>query len=652
MNKKPIGDIERSELERYIRDSLSKGYSISFIRKVLLKSRIKKSVVDAAFSKVKNSVKAAFKDIRELENYIRKNFDHGYSISAISKVLVKTGVEKSLLKKALGSFRETLIARLQPYIKENIRKGYSYTSIKKILLKTKVERFVVDEALKRVKSGIKQALGKPGALETYVKTNLAGGYSLSASKKILVQSGLSKGIIDNAAAKVTKEIEKQELDVYIKESVKKARPFSEVNKVWLPAVFVFMLVLMTSSFLVFRLTTVGLAPEMPEIIQTYEYGDGVNLIFNKTTEYIWYMENPGLLKSLRLDGILSKGSYAAVYLEYENESYVVFDSDNIEDLVDLTGFAVANEIETALNESELASGSIISVNESFGESLENESGDLDNKSIILTTAQSTMRAKVDELVVFNISATFNWAIGEDKLCTKWDVNEVSLCYGADDCCALVGLSSLGSWDENLFLSYARYGAGFSNVIRSQIIYADYSLDIENPYSEIVYSKVKETAVEFYEPGIPFEGVCVDTCELNFNASSYRLRIVVDGSIEIKDIIYSIERKFTISRNPPLLIKDIENITIYKNELMKINLSEYFFDEDGDELVFTITFDEPVVGFEQGDLEVVNAEVTNFTVVRYSDGHLPRKPPFILALIKLGGADTKAPSSPGSQTPPR
>jgi uncharacterized OB-fold protein len=32
-------------------------------------------------------------------------------------------------------------------------------------------------------------------------------------------------------------------------------------------------------------------------------------------------------------------------------------------------------------------------------------------------------------------------------------------------------------------------------------------------------------------------------------------------------------------------------------------------------------------------------VTNYTVVRYDDKHLPRKAPFILALIKLEGADT-------------
>ncbi len=33
------------------------------------------------------------------------------------------------------------------------------------------------------------------------------------------------------------------------------------------------------------------------------------------------------------------------------------------------------------------------------------------------------------------------------------------------------------------------------------------------------------------------------------------------------------------------------------------------------------------------------EVVNFTIVNYADRHLPRKPPFVLALIKLDGADT-------------
>ena len=32
-------------------------------------------------------------------------------------------------------------------------------------------------------------------------------------------------------------------------------------------------------------------------------------------------------------------------------------------------------------------------------------------------------------------------------------------------------------------------------------------------------------------------------------------------------------------------------------------------------------------------------VTNYTIVRYDDKHLPRKAPFVLALIRLEGADT-------------
>ena len=35
----------------------------------------------------------------------------------------------------------------------------------------------------------------------------------------------------------------------------------------------------------------------------------------------------------------------------------------------------------------------------------------------------------------------------------------------------------------------------------------------------------------------------------------------------------------------------------------------------------------------------SGEVTNFTVVRYKDKHLPKEPPYVLAAIKLDGADS-------------
>jgi uncharacterized OB-fold protein len=33
------------------------------------------------------------------------------------------------------------------------------------------------------------------------------------------------------------------------------------------------------------------------------------------------------------------------------------------------------------------------------------------------------------------------------------------------------------------------------------------------------------------------------------------------------------------------------------------------------------------------------QITNYTVVRYRDGHLPKEPPYVLAMILLDGADT-------------
>jgi uncharacterized OB-fold protein len=35
-------------------------------------------------------------------------------------------------------------------------------------------------------------------------------------------------------------------------------------------------------------------------------------------------------------------------------------------------------------------------------------------------------------------------------------------------------------------------------------------------------------------------------------------------------------------------------------------------------------------------------ITNYTVVNYNDKHLPRRAPYILALIKVDGADTPFP----------
>ena len=54
----------------------------------------------------------------------------------------------------------------------------------------------------------------------------------------------------------------------------------------------------------------------------FDYTDGVNLTVNDNYEYTWLMDNMGELKSIKLDGSISKKGSAKVYLEYNNESIV------------------------------------------------------------------------------------------------------------------------------------------------------------------------------------------------------------------------------------------------------------------------------------------------------------------------------------------
>ncbi|MEA2037125.1 MAG: hypothetical protein U9O94_06425, partial [Nanoarchaeota archaeon] len=141
-----------------------------------------------------------------------------------------------------------------------------------------------------------------------------------------------------------------------------------------------------------------------------------------------------------------------------------------------------------------------------------------------------------------------------KVCTKWDVNSISMCYGAGDCCALIGLESLGNWDDSFYLSYGRYGSGLENTVKAQVIYANYSIDINNPYSDIAYSSVEELSAEFYYSTITFEDICVDTCLLGgFNESSYKLIInVSNGTLNLEKISYSI-------------LESVSNITVNVSE---------------------------------------------------------------------------------------
>ena len=333
----------------------------------------------------------------------------------------------------------------------------------------------------------------------------------------------------------------------------------------------------------------------------FDYSDNISLMVNESYNYTWAVGNYGSLKSVRLDGsfvprslskaqTLSKAGYAKAYLEYGDKSYLIFDSARLSSkgLEGITGLAVS-EIKGADND-----GGLIPIRLDGG-------GGKDIKDVF----------------EFKVVSEFGWNVSYKKLCTLWEINNIKICYGSDECCGLIGFESLGKWNDTFYLSYGRYGSGLENTVKAQVIYANYSLDIEHPYSDVVYSDIKEAGANFYEAGIEFKGECIETCLLpNLNTTLYRLRFIVENAtLQIGSIKYSIEKEVEVSENAPALVSEIEDIIIYKNGVSAINLSDYFSDKDNNELVHSAYDVENISIAIKGSIATLRPEY-NFTGKRH------------------------------------
>jgi hypothetical protein len=301
-----------------------------------------------------------------------------------------------------------------------------------------------------------------------------------------------------------------------KKSKKKVRKHFKIK--FLLSISVILLILLGIFTLpLFKLSTVGLGPKLPSelIKESYNYTDEVNLTLTENSAYTWLIGNMGNLKSVRLDGVVSKEGYAKVYLEHDDKTYLIFDNSR---WGAVTGLVVDESLENKFLEVNLSS------------------------SPIIMGREGKVRKTTDDVFEFKVLSKFDWNVSYDKLCTRWEINKVKVCYGSFDCCDLFDLGSLGSWNSSLYLSYRKYGSGLKNIVKAQIIYANYSLDIEEPYSEIIYSSVEELEAEFEEVN-SFKDACIETCLLDgFDSDSYRLVFVVDGaSLRIDNIRYTVEK---------------------------------------------------------------------------------------------------------------
>lgn len=156
------------------------------------------------------------------------------------------------------------------------------------------------------------------------------------------------------------------------------------------------------------------------------------------------------------------------------------------------------------------------------------------------------KEKLNGVIDFSVGNTaFNWNVDKSKLCTRWEIYSIdhnrlnAICYGNEGCCKFISLaSSRSNWNEALYFAYGMHDASESNVVGAQVIYVDYNLSAEKPYSNIYYSKWESLPALFKE-----------------DSNSIKNISIVDA------------------------LKNIEKIRNKNNKIRKIELK----DEDGNEL---------------------------------------------------------------------
>jgi len=286
------------------------------------------------------------------------------------------------------------------------------------------------------------------------------------------------------------------------------------NSVWTTTTFVILL-LIFAGILLSKFSYVGLVSKQAT------YVDDISISRSGDSSYTWLIANPGSLSAIKLNGNISFEGDAKVYIENDDETYLIFDSQILKEeerLLDMNFVKNFDEDKSALG-----SGNI---NLEYGSGSEY---DEDNDGI----------ANTDEIIDFSVaSSKFDFEVNYSKLCTIWYVESLDAvsslkgCYGSIDCCNFLDLGSTGEWNETFYLNYGDLGSTYNNIVSAQVVYFDHS----GPK----YSSLANLDAKFYRRTIDFDEYCVDTCSVGgFNSDSYKLLVVAkEGSITIDSITYT------------------------------------------------------------------------------------------------------------------
>ncbi|MEK6867909.1 MAG: hypothetical protein AABX98_03745, partial [Nanoarchaeota archaeon] len=335
----------------------------------------------------------------------------------------------------------------------------------------------------------------------------------------------------------------------------------------------------------------------------YSLNYTINKEFTENSEYMSYLSN-GDLKSVRLSGKISNGTIARGYIENDEKKYLILNITKITDYKSpsitgsiITGLVIAeevNNIDNITNQTIILNGTIIT-NTSINETINVTINQSISKRITINlsykgeTTYDTDNNGVEpitnviDLTVEN--STFNWLVNSSKLCTLWEVystgseNKTATCHGSSECCSLKGLlPTRNLWNEPLYLSYGLYGSGYKNIISSKIIHLENDEIVEISSANLIADFIDEKLLNF-------ENICVDTCLLfGFNKSSYKLIIEVEKGKIVLDYLNYIVRQL-VYNTPPILVSNFSNFTVVYGDTLRINLSNYFNDSDGDLLSY-------------------------------------------------------------------
>jgi hypothetical protein len=241
-----------------------------------------------------------------------------------------------------------------------------------------------------------------------------------------------------------------------------------------------------------------------------------------------------------------------------------------------------------------------SLNESINETTKNETFKntimlkFDYNKDSIYDSNNDGKETINGVVDLSVKNTeFSWEVDKSKLCARYEIYDLEeealtyFCNGNSNCCSFFELLPMDtSWDSIYYSTYGKDGAGHNNKISAQIIYYDVNLSFENPKAEIYHSKWSNLSVIFSEDEIIFFDECIDTCQLSFsNKTNYTLifEIELGAVLTIDRINYDVFVRHV--NHPPELIKNISTINAYDYLNYTINLSDHFFDPDGDKLTY-------------------------------------------------------------------